>query len=502
MTVTIIYKLKGNPSAAAATPDMSAVLPSASAPKTTINAPAERNDLLPDFKVEMVPLITLVSARHLVRKLSSRQVSRASQSIRRFGLRDPPILGKGGEIIDGHARIEAARRLGLKEIPCIIADDLSDTDVRLLRIALNRIGERGEWDEQILKIEFAYLLEFEPDLSVTGFDYPEIDRILVLDDLGLEEPDPLDNVGKVPDPDAIAVSRPGDVWQLGSHRVVCGNARSKDDIGTAIEDRKVTTVFADHPFNVSVDRHIRIGGGKFPEFAEASGEMSAAEYEEFLRITTGNMVGAIKPGGILFLCIDWRHVEVLMRVVRTLGLELINTCVWAKEKGGMGSLYRSQHELVLVIKRPGAPHLNNVQLGIHGRNRTNLWSYAGATGGRKSAEDDFSLHPTVKPVGLVRDAILDVSAMGDVILDPFLGSGTTIIAAELSKRICVGLEISPAYVDVAIGRWEKLTGLEAVHDATGLTFAELRDARGAAQVEDRGGLSDAPGPVASSEEDF
>lgn len=502
MTVTIIYKPKGNPYAAAATPDASAVLPSACATKTTSNVPAVCNDLLPDLKVEMVPLNTLVSARHPVRKLSSQQVSRASQSIRRFGFRDPPILGKGVEIIDGHARIEAAHRLGLKEIPCIIADDLSDTDVRLLRIALNRIGERGEWDEQALKIEFAYLLEFEPDLSVTGFDHPEIDRILVLDDLGLEEPDPLDNVGQLPDPDGSAVSRLGDIWRLGCHRVVCGNARSSEDIGIAVGDRKVSAVFADHPFNVSVDRHIRVGGGKFPEFAEASGEMSPADYEEFLRITTGNMMGAIKPGGILFLCIDWRHVEVLMRVVRTLGLDLLNMCVWVKENGGMGSLYRSQHEFVLVVRRPGAPHLNNVQLGIHGRNRTNVWSYAGATGGRKSAEDDFSLHPTVKPVRLVRDAILDVTAMGDVILDPFLGSGTTIIAAELSNRICVGLEISPAYVDVVIGRWEQLTGLEAIHDVTGQTFAALRDARKAAQSKGRGAAPDASRPVASSDENF
>jgi len=230
---------------------------------------------------------------------------------------------------------------------------------------------------------------------------------------------------------------------------------------------------------VPVSGHIRVGSGKFAEFAEASGEMTHVEYEDFLTITTSNMATALKPGGVLFLCIDWRHAEVLMRVVRTCGLDLLNMCVWGKERPGMGSLYRSQHELVLVAERPGASHRNNIQLGKHGRNRSNLWRYAGATGGRKAEQDDFSLHPTVKPVRLVRDAILDVTAMGEVVLDPFLGSGTTVLAAELSRRVCVGTEISPAYVDVAVRRWEKMTGLAAVHAFTGNTFAEMEENRAA-----------------------
>ncbi len=322
-----------------------------------------------------------------------------------------------------------------------------------------------------------FLLEFEPDLTVTGFEAPEIDRLLVLDDIGSEQTDPLDMLADLPDPDAQAVTRPGDLYHLGAHRVLCGNARSIEDIRRVLVDRELSAVFTDSPFNLSIKKDISVGAGKFAEFAEGSGEMSDTDYEDFLTVTTGNMAKALKPGGVLFLCIDWRHAEVLMRVLRTLGLELINICVWAKDKPGMGSLYRSQHELVLVAKRPGAPHLNNVKLGIHGRNRSNVWRYAGATGGRKSEEDDFSLHPTVKPVRMVRDALLDVTAMGEVVLDPFLGSGTTVLAAELSKRACAGIEISPAYVDVAIARWEKLTGLEAVHEETGLTFAELRQRR-------------------------
>ena len=436
-----------------------------------------RNDLLPEFKVETRKLSTLTTAKHPVRKSSKRQIARVASSIRAMGFRDPALITKDGEIIDGHIRVEAARRLGLEEIPCIIVEDLSEEEIRILRIALNRIQERGEWDENALKLEMTYLLEFEPDLTVTGFEAPEIDRLLVLDDIGSEQTDPLDMLAGLPDPNETAVARPGDLYHLGAHRVLCGNARSMEDIRRVLVDRELSAVWTDHPFNLSIKKDISVGAGKFAEFAEGSGEMSDTDYEDFLTVTTGNMAKALKPGGVLFLCIDWRHAEVLMRVLRTLGLQLINTCVWAKDKAGMGSLYRSQHELVLVAKRSGAPHLNNVKLGIHGRNRSNVWRYAGATGGRKSEEDDFSLHPTVKPVRMVRDALLDVTAMGEVVLDPFLGSGTTVLAAELSKRACVGIEISPAYVDVAVARWEKLTGLEAVHEETGLTFAVLRQRR-------------------------
>ena len=233
---------------------------------------------------------------------------------------------------------------------------------------------------------------------------------------------------------------------------------------------------------------MRVAKGKIPEFAEASGEMSEAEFKNFLLQTLGNAAAAVKAGGVLFTCMDWRHADVLMAVLSELGLGLLNICVWAKPNGGMGSLYRSRHEFVFVAKRSGAPHTNNIELGKHGRYRTNVWEYAGATGGRKSAEDDFSLHPTVKPVRLVRDAILDVTAIGEVVLDPFLGSVTTVLAAELARRICCGVEISPAYVDVAIQRWEKMTERQAVHADTGLTFAQMRAERTSLAGEGQGAL--------------
>ncbi|MGK7653926.1 ParB N-terminal domain-containing protein [Roseovarius sp. B08] len=287
---------------------------------------------MPNVIVETIPISKLVSAKQRVRKVSKRQIARAARSISSFGFCDPPLIGKEREIIDGHIRVEAARSLGLKEILCIIAEDLSDEEIRLLRIAVNRIQERGEWDEPALKLQIAYLLELETDLTVTGFEAPEIDRLVVLDDVGSDEANPLDKLSDLPDPDAQAVTRPGDLYHLGVHRVLCGNARNVDDICRATAGLETAVVFTDPPYNLSIKKDITVGAGKFSEFAEGSGEMSDTAHEDFLKLTTGNMAKALKQGGVLFLCIDWRHAEVLMRVVRTLGLQLINTCVWAKDK--------------------------------------------------------------------------------------------------------------------------------------------------------------------------
>ena len=218
-------------------------------------------------------------------------------------------------------------------------------------------------------------------------------------------------------------------------------------------------------------------GGKYREFAEASGEKSPAEFTEFLVETLGPSVAGVKPGGVLFICMGWRHISELLSALAQLGLELLNVCVWVKSSAGMGSLYRSQHELVFVTKKPGAQHLNNVQLGKFGRNRSNVWQYAGATGGRADADDEFDVHPTVKPIRMVCDAILDVSKPGNIVLDPFLGSGTTLLAAERSGRRCYGSEIDPHYVDLAVRRWQGMTGQAAIHAGTGQSFDDIRQAR-------------------------
>lgn len=439
----------------------------------------KRNDLCPDLILEDIAISDLKLAKKSVRKQSEAQIRRIIRSVETFGVRDLPLVTGSFEIINGHILVEAARRLGLEKLTCIVAADLSDLEIRTLRIALNRCQERGEWDLLSLRNEFIFLEEHGVDLSVTGHEVAEIDSLLILDgaEPSGEDPDKLD---EVPEPAEVTVTRQGDLWVLGDHRILCGNARNPDDLNALVANHTVSAVFSDHPYNVKISGHVTVANGKHPEFAEGSGEMNDAEYEEFLTITTGNMAKAIKPGGVLFLCIDWRHVEVLMRVARGLGLELLNVAVWAKYQAGMGSLYRSQHELVLVLKRPGAPHQNNVQLGKHGRHRSNLWRYAGASGGKSNALDDFAGHPTVKPVKLVRDAILDVTSPGDIVFDPFLGSGTSVLAAELCRRVCFGCEISPAYVDVAIRRWQGLTGFEAIHEQSGLSFEAVAEMRAAA----------------------
>lgn len=229
-------------------------------------------------------------------------------------------------------------------------------------------------------------------------------------------------------------------------------------------------VWTDPPYNVKISGHVRGSGQGFAEFAEASGEMSPAKFKAFLVETLGHATNRLKHGGVIFSCIDWRHITDMLAALADLGLELLNICVWVKSNPGMGSLYRSHHELVCVAKKPGAPHRNNVALGVHGRNRSNVWSYAGATGGKADGDDDFSVHPTGKPLRMVRDSLLDVSLPGEVVLDPFLGSGTTLLAAERSRRRCVGIEIDPAYVDLAIRRWQDMTGDQAVHVVTRVPF--------------------------------
>ncbi|MBV1868153.1 MAG: ParB N-terminal domain-containing protein [Marinosulfonomonas sp.] len=416
------------------------------------------------------PLADIKAAKNPVRKLKKKQIARVERSARLHQFLAPIVIDENYEIVDGHTRLEVARQLGLATVSCICIDHLSAIEKRSLKIALNKTQETGTWDEGALKLEFEYLLEFGTDLTVTGFEPTEIDAVL---DIGgtVEEADPLDEFGELPSADAKAVTRLGDTWKLEDHCILCGNARHSEDLDRMVRDMHVAMVFTDPPFNLQISGHVRTTD-TYEEFAEASGEMSRPEFIDFLAETLGVAASSLAPGGLLYAFMDWRHIGEMTTALERLGLQLINLCVWAKPNGGMGSLYRSRHELVFVAKVPGAPHRNNIELGKHGRYRTNVWEYTGATGGAKSEDDDFTVHPTVKPVGLVADAILDVTALGETVLDPFLGSGTTLLAAERTRRKCLGVEISPAYVDVAIRRWQEMTGLDAVHVETGETFNE------------------------------
>ena len=246
---------------------------------------------------------------------------------------------------------------------------------------------------------------------------------------------------------------------LGQHRLYCGNALEDMSYAALMGDSRAQMVITDPPYNVPIKGHVR-GKGKVQhrEFEMASGEMSEGEFETFLKTSLGHMAAYSLPGSLHYFFMDWRHMRELLRAGYYTYDELKNICVWVKRNSGMGSHYRSRHELVLLFKLGNAPHINNVELGRFGRNRTNVWEYAGVNSFGKDRDAALAMHPTVKPAAMIKDAIMDSSNRGDITLDPFLGSGTTLIAAEQSGRRGYGMELDPLYVDTAIRRWEALTG--------------------------------------------
>ena len=404
------------------------------------------------------------------------QIKKLARSIGAFGFVMPILVDRGGGLIAGHARLLAARQLGMATVPTICLEHLSDSQIAVYKIADNRLSELSTWDDKILaeSLQELTLLNLDFSLELTGFDMGEIDLriegLAIVSEQGRADPAEI-----VPEAAGPAVTQAGDCWQLGRHRVFCGSALEAENYAMLMGGQRAAMVFTDPPYNVPISGHVSgLGRVRHREFAMASGEMSPAEFGAFLRQTCTLLSANSEDGALHFICMDWRHLQDLLQAAAPIYSELKNLCVWAKDNAGMGSLYRSQHELVLVYKHGCAAHRNNVELGRHGRNRTNLWSYPGVNSfGRKGEEGNLlALHPTVKPVKLVADAILDCSARGDLVLDAFLGSGTTLIAAERVGRACFGLELDPLYVDTIIRRWEALTGDVARHDATGLPFAE------------------------------
>ena len=443
--------------------------------KTNLAAPATRLDVVNRRISE------LKSDPRNPRKHSRKQTRLIASSIEAFGFNVPILVDDQGQIVAGHGRVAACQLLGWPEIPTICLAHLSAAQARALSIADNRLTDASTWDDEILAQTLLELSNADLEFSIeaTGFDMGEIDwRIAGLSDAPEEEDDAADIVPKLA---AVAVSRAGDVWALGQHRLICGDALNPAILDALLEGEKARMVFTDPPYNVPIQGHVSgLGAHQHREFAMASGEMTAAQFGDFLAKSLGAATARMVDGGIAFVCMDWRHVADLVATIATIGGELKNICVWAKHNPGMGSLYRSGHELVVVSKHGGAPHVNNVQLGRHGRNRSNVWRYPGANspGTRHGKEGDMlALHPTPKPVALVTDAILDCSNRNDVILDPFMGSGTTVIAAERAGRRCFGVELDPLYVDTVIRRFQTLFRQPVHHLATGNTFEEIATSR-------------------------
>lgn len=401
------------------------------------------------------------------RKHPEKQIVQLMASMTQFGFAMPLLVDEAGVLIVGHARYEAAGRLGLAEVPVIVADHWSAAQVKAYRLADNQLATHATWDERLLRIEIQSIIDLdEVSVEVMGWETAEID--VLLGNTGIDDSDPDDDM---PVEDAVVVARPGDLWLLGKHRLLCGSSLEPESWSRLMAGAQGAMVLTDAPFNVPVNGHVS-GSGRHTEFAMASGEMSEAEFMTFNETYLRNMAAHLKDGAIVMAFMDHKHLYELMSAGRAAGLHHLNLCVWAKTNGGMGSLYRSQHELVLVLKHGKAPHTNTVQLGKHGRYRTNVWSHAGANSFSSSRDADLAAHPTVKPVGLLAEAIRDVTRHGEIVLDAFSGSGSTILACERTRRTGYAVEIEPKYIDVAVRRWQAMTGEQAIREGSGQTFAD------------------------------
>jgi DNA modification methylase len=411
--------------------------------------------LLVDFRDPAVLLANPSNAKIHTQK----QITQICTSIITFSFVNPVLIDEHRVIIAGHGRVLAALKLGLKQIPVIELRHLTETQKRALMLADNKIAENSGWDTEKLRQELIVLSSPDIELSeIAGFETAEVDMI-VDGPSGKPKRDPLDLIEE-PNRSEPAVTQPGDLVALGPHRILCGDALLSETYDRLLGDEQADQVLVDPPYNLKVKDIGGLGRVQHPEFAVASGEMTRAQFQRFLDTVFRNMADRCVDGAILMSFMDWRHIDQLLQAGQTLKFGLKNICVWNKLNGGMGSLYRSQHELVAVFKVGRAPHINNIELGQHGRYRTNVWNYAGASMFRKGRQEDLATHPTVKPIALVVDAIKDCSNRNGIILDAFGGSGTTLLAAERTGRRARLIEIDPYYVDATIERWRKMTGGE------------------------------------------
>lgn len=436
------------------------------------HAPVRRNDLLPDLTVSYLPVDALRDAERKVRRHDEAQVARIRNSILKFGICQPVLVDGEHRIVHGHGVVEAARGAGLPRVPVIVVDHLTAPERRLLPIALNRLGETGSWDIENLQFELEELIDLGEDVILSGFEEAEIDLILLDDDADAASDDDV-----LPALAERAVSQSGDVWVLGRHRLLQGDALDADSYRAVFEPGEMARlVLTDEPYNVPNVGHVT-SQAHHREFAMAAGEMTHEEFAGFNHAWMIQCLACLVDGGMLATFIDWRSIELVLSCGRNLGLFLLNVVVWNKTNAGQGSLWRSQHELLPVFKKGTAAHVNNVELGRHGRWRSNVWQYAGASSIGSDARDLLDEHPTAKPVALLEDALLDVTERDDIILDPFAGSGSTLIAAENVGRSCRAIEIDGLYCDLVIRRWQRLTGGTALLKETGEPFATVAQRR-------------------------
>ncbi|MDP3173736.1 MAG: DNA methyltransferase [Phenylobacterium sp.] len=427
--------------------------------------------------IEHIPPGSLKPYSRNARRHTAKQIKQIADSIQRFGFTNPVLISDEGEIICGHGRVAAAKQLGLEGVPTLKLSNLSETERRAYVIADNKLALNAGWDEELLAIELQALVDLDFDLTLTGFSLAEVDfRIDAAHDA-----DPRATRGPeddIPPTAEHAVTRRGEIWTLGRHRLICGDAREMDDYRRLLDDKRADLIFTDPPYNVPIDGHVTgLGRIRHREFAMGAGEMSMDAFTDFLTGTLGPMAQFSRDGAIAFVCMDWRHMGELLAAGAAVFSELKNVVVWNKTNGGMGTFYRSKHELVFVFKAGTAPHTNNFGLGDGGRYRTNVWDYPGVSSMGAERGEALAMHPTVKPTALVVDAIKDCSRRGDLVLDAFAGSGTTLIAAEKCGRSARLIEFDPLYCDTILRRFERVTGKPALLTDGGATFENVEAMR-------------------------
>ncbi len=421
-----------------------------------------------DEALRLIPLDRLRPWARNARTHSKKQIRQVADSIREFGFTNPVLIDEDLTILAGHGRVEAAKLLGRESVPCRLLSEMTEAQKRAYVLADNKLALNAGWDDELLAEELGALQDLSFDVSLTGFSIPEIDGLV--EGLAPEEPgDPADDA---PAADGPRRCRPGDVWRLGKHRLVCGDALDRDVMDLLMDGEQARMVFTDPPYNVPIDGPVGgLGKTKHREFAMASGEMSSAEFAAFLGTAFRNLADHSLDGAIHFVCMDWRHMQEVLQAGRDVYPELKNLIVWAKDNGGMGSFYRSRHELIFAFKVGSAPHVNAFELGQHGRYRTNVWEYRGVNTMRAGRMQELAMHPTVKPVQMIADAIKDVSGRGDIVLDLFGGSGSTLIAAEKTGRRAFLCELDPIYCDRILRRWETWAQDEAERQVCGWSAA-------------------------------
>ncbi len=415
---------------------------------------------------------------------SDKQIVALMASIKELGFRVPIITNEEGVVLAGHGRLEAAKRLELTEVPTIVAEGLTKTQQRAYVLADNKISQMSAWDKDLLLNEIEILLDEEFHVETTGFSTAEID--IMIDSAAAPEDTDQENLLPEDVAEEMIVAKLDDVWRLDDHRIFCGDSTQVTSYGALMKEGELAQMcITDPPYNVPVNGHV-CGSGKtkHQEFVMASGEMSSGEFTDFLARSCGNIASYCQDGAIFYCFMDWRHMREILNAGEQVFGKLRQLCVWGKDNAGMGTFYRSQHELIFAFKHGKAPHINNFELGQHGRYRSNVWSYPGVNTFTGKGFKQLALHPTVKPVSLIADAIRDCSNRGGIILDPFAGSGTILIAAERTGRAARAIEYEPRYVDVAIRRWQRVTGKNAVHLRTGATFKERSEFLAAGGVDE------------------